>query len=224
MEAVHGDRQLSKWRVEHSIGGAGEFHHRDPPPGRLAVFHEVERPTLVLGSAQDVSAVEVRVADRLGIDVVSRRSGGAAVLLMPSESVWLDLSIGPEDPLWRSDVAEAMIWVGEVWRRALRAVGVDASVHRGAMLTTPWSVAVCFAGIGPGEVVGGSGSKIVGVSQRRTRSYARFQTVCHLRWRPELVAALVAEPRPRSAELTSLVESVTVDRATLVASLAAALP
>lgn len=188
------------------------------------MFHAVERPTLVLGSAQDVSAVEVRVADRLGIDVVSRRSGGTAVLLIPGEHVWLDLSIGPEDPLWCVDVAEAMIWVGEVWRRALHAIGVEAIVHRGAMVTTRWSGAVCFAGVGPGELVAGSGAKIVGISQRRTRSYARFQTVCHLRWRPELVAALAADARPRSAELALLVESVTADRATLVASLIAALP
>jgi hypothetical protein len=33
---------------------------------------------------------------------------------------------------------------------------------------------VCFASVGPGEVVRG-GSKVVGVSQRRTKDAARFQ-------------------------------------------------
>jgi lipoate-protein ligase A len=79
--------------------------------------------------------------------------------------------------------------VGAWWQRALAALGVDTEVHRGAMVRNRWSSVICFAGIGPGEVLAG-GRKVVGVSQRRTRSMARFQTAALLHWRPALLAAL----------------------------------
>jgi hypothetical protein len=58
--------------------------------------------------------------------------------------------------------------------------------------------------VGTGEVIAGA-AKLVGISQRRTRTWARFQTMVHLRWRPEVVAALVAAPRPRAEEIAGLV-------------------
>jgi hypothetical protein len=73
------------------------------------------------------------------------------------------------------------------------------------MVRSRWSSDVCFAGIGPGEVMVGQ-SKLVGVSQRRTRSAARFQTMVHLRWRPDVVASLVAES-PSAQELAPLVKT-----------------
>ena len=42
---------------------------------------------------------------------------------------------------------------------------------------------------GPGEVMVGE-AKLVGISQRRTRDAARFQTMVHLRWRPDTVAGV----------------------------------
>jgi len=53
-------------------------------------------------------------------------------------------------------------------------------------------------------------SKLVGISQRRTREYARFQSMCHLRWRPELVTALVAAPRPSAAMLATVAQPARV--------------
>jgi len=198
---------MSSWRIVHSHGDAGAFHTTDPRPQRSATFHTVSQPTLVLGSAQSEAAVDQRIGGALGVEVVRRRSGGGAVLLLPGEFVWLDLVIPTGDPLWLDDVGQAMVWVGELWQRALAEIDIHASVHREGMVTTRWSRQVCFAGVGTGEVMAGS-SKLVGISQRRTREFARFQSMCHLRWRPELVAALVASPRPRAAELASAVGSV----------------
>ena len=65
------------WSVEHSHGDAGAFHAGDPTAQRSATFHTVERPTLVLGSAQLDADVDQRVASSLRIDVARRRSGGA---------------------------------------------------------------------------------------------------------------------------------------------------
>lgn len=188
------------WIIEHVHGDAGAFHQADPVARRSATFLTVASPTLVLGSAQRDDDVDRGVARSLGVEVVHRRSGGGAVLLLPDEFVWLDLVIPAGDPLWLDDVGRAMLWVGELWQRALSSVGVAGEVHRSALVTTTWSRQVCFAGVGTGEVMADC-SKLVGISQRRTRGYARFQSMCHLRWRPELAAALVAAPRPSAAEL-----------------------
>ena len=158
---------------------------------RTATFFEVDEPTLVLGSAQHFDLVDAGTALRKGIRVVRRRSGGGGVLLMPGECVWLDLEIPADDERWHADVGRAMWWVGELWCAALGELEPDAVVHRGPMLRTAWSADVCFSGTGPGEVLRGE-SKLVGISQRRTRAAARFQTMIHRRWRPDVVAALVS--------------------------------
>lgn len=209
---------VGSWRVFSSNGDAGAFHSTEPRTGRSATFHSVERPTLVLGSAQPDSDVNHRVATALGVDVVRRRSGGGAVLLMPDEVIWLDVVIPAGDPLWLADVGLAMVWVGELWRRALAELGVVGEVHRRGLVTTEWSRQVCFAGVGTGEVMSGA-SKLVGVSQRRTREYARFQSMCHLRWRPELVAALVCPPHPRAATIATAARAVEAAPRALRASL-----
>jgi hypothetical protein len=77
---------------------------------------------------------------------------------------------------------------------------------------------ICFAGLGSGEVLL-AGRKLVGISQRRTRSAARFQSLCHLRWRPETVVALVAAPRIAAAELAPLVACLPVSSAEITAAL-----
>lgn len=178
---------------------------------RSATFHVVSTTTLVLGSAQRDAAVDDRVARTLGIAVVKRRSGGGAVLLVPGEFVWLDLVIPAGDALWADDIGQSMVWVGQLWQRALAELGVAVDVTTATGGDAHWARQVCFAGIGNGEVVAadaGVERKVVGVSQRRTRAVARFQSLCHLRWRPELVAALVAPPRPLATDLVARVAAV----------------
>ncbi len=195
----------AEWLVTESEGDAGEFHLTDPQPVRSATFYAVSATTLVLGSAQRDDVAD-RVARALDIAVVRRRSGGGAVLLVPGEFVWLDLVIPVGDKLWVDDVAAAMLWVGELWQRALGELRVATAVSIESV-RSPWSQQVCFAGVGSGEVVFND-RKFVGVSQRRTRAAARFQSLCHLRWRPELVAALVASPRPLATDLVNGVATV----------------
>lgn len=211
------------WSINESVGDAGEFHARDPQAIRSVTFHTVDTTTLVLGSAQHDSDVDRRVTAALSADVVKRRSGGGAVLLLPGEFVWLDLMLPVGDGLWEDDVAKAMVWVGELWLRAFNELGLAAHVHTDALVESQWSRQVCFAGKGTGEVFTGE-RKLVGVSQRRTRDAARFQSMCHLRWRPELVAALVAAPRPLSTELATLVAIAEVDPGALRDALIRNLP
>ena len=209
------------WRIQHVHGDAAAFHTADAVPSRSVTFVTVERPTLVLGSAQPDDAVDRHVADALGVEVVRRRSGGGAVLLLPDECVWADVVIPADDPLWDTDVARSMVWVGQWWRRALPTT---SSVHRGPLVSNEWSRQVCWAGVGTGEVLAPDGAKLVGISQRRTRESARFQTMCHLRSRPELVAALVAAPRPTASVVASLTAVVATTAEHLTSTLVDHLP
>ncbi len=190
---------MPDWRIEHlADDDVGAFHARPLGDQRSATFFQVRSPTLVAGSSQRDESIDADAAARLGIDVVRRRSGGGGVLLLPGEHVWLDLEIPASDALWNDDVGRATWWVGELWRAALAPFAPLATVHTGRMQRTRWSEDICFAGVGPGEVLVGD-AKLVGISQRRTRLAARFQTMVHLRWRPEEVVALVAVTPPAEA-------------------------
>ena len=221
------------WVIEHLHGDGAEFHDRVPGGSRALWWLEVDRPLLALGSTQQFDRVDERVASAFGVSTVRRRSGGGGVLLLPGEFVWVDLVVPVDDALWDDDVGRAAHWVGSLWCEVLAGLGFAATVHRGPMIKSRWSSQVCFSGTGPGEVLGATGRKLVGISQRRTRHWARFQTMCHLRWRPELVAALVAAPRPRPEDIAAAaialggaenVVSPGPTARTVVAALVAALP
>lgn len=186
MRAISQGLTLSTgWRVEAVALDVAEAHAADltgEDAKRMVRVHRVMRPTLVLGSAQPADHVDADAAARAGVDVVRRRSGGGAVLLTPDDVVWLDVIVPAGDPLWVDDVGRAFEWLGDVWVRALAAVGIrGAEAHRGALVRGNWSDRVCFAGLGPGEVTV-EGAKVVGISQRRTRHAARFQCAALLRW------------------------------------------
>lgn len=204
MPAEVGDHH-HRWLVRHSEGPAGPFHARevpsDPPP--TLWVHRVPRPALVLGSTQADDVVDRAAADRLGVEVARRRSGGGLVLVHPDHARWVDVVIPRHDPRWVDDVGRAFDWLGRAWADAVRAVlpvGEAAATHHhaGRLVTTRWSTLLCFAGLGPGEVTV-AGSKVVGISQRRTRSWARFQCLVLAQPDLDLLAALVtpgARPGP----------------------------
>ena len=213
---------MPSWRIEHRSGDVGDFHTRElPTDQRVATYFRAESPVLVLGSSQRDVSVDGDAATRHGIDVVRRRSGGGGVLLWPDEFVWLDLEIPADDALWSEDVGRSMWWVGELWRSALADLEPLAVVHHGRMISTRWSSDVCFAGTGPGEVMVDD-AKLVGISQRRTRQAVRFQTMVHLRWRPDIVASLVADG-PSVEELASVVKPCVASSTEITARLTAAL-
>jgi lipoate---protein ligase len=190
------------WRVGVRRGSAASLHGHVPDgEARVAEWYEVDRPALVLGSAQRDHVVDLAACTAAGVDVVRRRSGGGVVLLVPGESLWLDVVVPRGDPRWEDDVAAAMWWLGDVWCEALLATGApSASVHRGRLMHTHWSRLVCFDGLGSGEVVV-EDRKAVGISQRRTRDWVRLQSSIHLEWRAELLVSLLAPPSPTVADL-----------------------
>jgi len=204
---------VARWDVVRAKGDARGFHSHGVPAGaqRSVRLLEVSGSALALGSTQSIDDVDLAAAKRLNVDVFNRQSGGGAVLLDPGAQLWVDVVIGRSDPLWNDDVSLASQWLGDVWVEALRSVGIEGVVHRGAMVTNELSSVVCFAGLAAGEVTV-DGAKVVGISQRRTRAGARFQCSVPLRWEIARHAELLA---PGLAASRGLLDEVRVFPATL---------
>jgi lipoate-protein ligase A len=136
--------------------------------------------------------------------------------------LWADVFVPAGDPLWTDDVGHAFRWLGPVWTSALHALGVDARWHEGPLLETRWSRLVCFAGVGPGEVLVGD-RKVVGMSQRRTRAGARFQCAALRVWDADALLAVLALPGDErddaAAELRTVASGVDADLERLEAAL-----
>jgi len=222
--------------VRRLAGRAGELHAIDAwAPGDHAAVTGAEvwvltasRPAVVLGSRQDMSAIDLAACDRVGIDVTRRRSGGGMVLVEPQQMTWIDVLVPAGDHRWHADVPASMRWCGERWRRALAVVGFeDAGVAEASSMSCgPLSSLVCFAGVGHGEVVTADGAKLVGISQRRTRDGCRFQCAVHHRWRPDVLAPLLAAGHRADAAALDAVAVATIEATSaedLGTSLAAAL-
>jgi len=176
-------------------GTAAELHHNVLPVERGVWLLTPTRPAIVLGSSQKDEDVDHAFCAANGIDVVRRRSGGGAVYVHPTESLWIDIVVPRGDALWNDDIGKSMWWIGDWWVALLADAGVvSAQVHRGAFERNDWSDIVCFAGKGSGEVFpqeSHAQQKIVGISQRRTRDYARFQCIAYFQWNAALHAAML---------------------------------
>lgn len=220
---------MTGWSVEARTGSAADLHgDAGEASGRTVRLCEVVAPAVVLGSTQPPEAVDREAAAAAGVAVVRRRSGGGAVLVAPGAQVWVEAWLPSGDPLLDPDVGRSFLWFGEAWRRALADLGVAASVHDGAWQPGPWGRAVCFAGRGPGEVLGPAGAKLVGLAQRRTRAGARFQSSALLRWEPERLVRLLAlddaAARAARRDLETVAAPVGVDPTDLTDRLLGHLP
>jgi lipoate---protein ligase len=216
----------SPYRLVRSRSTAADFHGRavlDSAP-REIWQHDVTAAALVLGSTQDRSVVDLDACRRAGVDVVRRRSGGGAVLLVPGEVTWIDVIIPSGAPGWSDDVHGPMVWFGRHLAEVITTLtGADIAVHDAAMRTSPWSTHVCFDGVGAGELLL-EGRKLVGISQRRTRHAARLQCCWYSSYAPEsLVQLLDPANRPAAIDLAPVATLPAALADTIVAALADAL-
>lgn len=200
------------WSVERVVGDPGRIHARVPADDIAPTLWVVQTsaPALVLGSTQRDDVVDADACRAAGIDVVRRRSGGSAVLVVPGEMLWVDVILPSSHPAWDDDVVRSAWWIGDIWSAALGDLGVTGTrVHHGALVPSPLSPLVCFAGMGAGEVMVGD-AKLVGISQRRTRHHARFQCLLHHVWRPETIdALLLPDPADAPGVRTSRLAAIT---------------
>ncbi|MFV0258348.1 MAG: lipoyl protein ligase domain-containing protein [Acidimicrobiales bacterium] len=206
------------WTVTTTTGTAADLHDRaEPEPADHRVWiHTITAPALVLGSTQDATVVDRRAATAHGVEICRRRTGGGLVDLVPGRHCWIDVIIPATSPWWEADVGRAFHWLGEVWARTvadLVTADHQVTVHRDRPRRREAGRVICFAGVGAGEVilrpatldlpphptppprptlpVGAKvvGAKVVGLSQRRWRTGARFQGALLWDWTPELLAS-----------------------------------
>ncbi len=186
-------RRVGRWSVERISGTAAEVHARELPAAFEPTVWLIEASdtSVVLGSAQRDTYLDHARARQLGLEVVRRRSGGGAVLVVPGELLWVDVLVPVGDVLWSDDVGRSFHPLGQLWAEVVAALGVRTALHLGGFERSPASDVVCFAGRGPGEVFVAD-AKVVGMAQRRTRAGARFQCALSLRWRPQPLVEVFA--------------------------------
>lgn len=180
----------------------------DPGPTTASVrVLDAASTAVVLGSTQPADVVDAAAAADMGWEVARRRSGGAAVVVGPGQVLWVDVVLPTADPRSDPDITGAGRWLGALWADSLHDAGIHgARAWGGGMVRTEWSPLVCFAGLGPGEVVV-DGRKVVGFSQRRTRAGALFQCAVLLRWAPaELLHVLRLDRSRRDRAATALAD------------------
>ena len=230
---MHGSNILptlpnSSWKLYTEHVSAGAQHGRDLVAERAVWDVRITQKAMVLGSRQDVSLLNGELCSRDGIEVVRRRSGGGIVFLAPGEHVWLDVVVPRGDVLWSNDVAQASWWLGDVWVQTLNALGKNnVSVHHESLSSDQWGDLLCFAGVGPGEVVqrnDESLSKLVGISQRRTRDYARFQCTIYSKWNPRDVEMYVMNTPGNLSEIAHRVAVVQASQQAIVDTFVSYLP
>lgn len=189
----------SDWRILRRRSTAAEFHALAiPDPAEPEIWvHEITRPALVLGSTQRGDGVaDDEACRRAGVEVVRRRSGGGAVLLMPGEVEWVDVILPAGSMGWDDDVHRPMVWLGQRLASAFTAAGLSGThVHDAAMVSTEHSRLICFDGIGPGELTLDD-AKLVGISQRRTRAAARLQCCWYTSYEPAALTNLLVDAPP----------------------------
>jgi lipoate-protein ligase A len=182
----------------------------DPLGARLACVCLPLDQAVVIGSAQPESDFDGERLAAAGVDLVRRRSGGGAVLVVPGLQVWLDVFVPNGDALAETDVGKSFHWLGDVFAAAIASVlgtslgQAEVEVNRGPRQSTPWSRTLCYTGLGAGEVTV-AGRKVVGMSQRRERSGAWIHAMALLSHRAgELADLLAGPPERRSAARASL--------------------
>ncbi len=205
---------LMEWGRHDWTGTAADFHAMELPAERALWWCQVQDPTVILGSTQTVDDVDQNIAVESGLLVSRRRSGGGAVFVHPTDSVWVDITISRNDPLWKDDVVQSMLWLGDLFVAALSS-WVQAQVYRDSFSTGVDGRVVCFASSSPGEVFVGT-DKLVGISQRRSRDGARFQCVLYRQWQPAEWSHVLASPDVRSRVADIPVATLDIPALTLV--------
>jgi lipoate-protein ligase A len=132
--------------------------------GPLLRTYAWARPTLSLGYFQALDQVAERgAAERLGVDVVRRFTGGGAIL--HHQELTFALALPASHPWAALDVSAGYLEITRPLLGILRRLGVDASFRGGS--GPERKAANCFAGAACPDIVV-QGRKLFGSAQRRS--------------------------------------------------------
>ena len=136
LAAVPADGVLSaallRFSLEHTAGPARSLHDRAiPDPAHPTIWwHEVTDRRSCSARASPSRRSTRSPAPRAGIDVVRRRSGGGAVLLVPGEVFWLDVIVPRQRDTSLDDVRASMCRIGSIVCDALVAAAPGLAERR----------------------------------------------------------------------------------------------
>ncbi len=166
------------WSVETRKGTAQELHDAPAPTlteGGLVVFNKCERDALVLGSAQSVELVDPGALEASNVELVKRSTGGGIVYIDAAADLWIDFYLPASDERTQAHLEGSFDWLGHLWLEAIGETNLELSISSSKPSSpTSESGLYCFGSPGFGEVCSAT-HKIVGISQRRTRDFSKFQ-------------------------------------------------
>jgi len=161
-------------------------------------FYAWSAPTLSIGRNQRLAdTVDLEACSSLGVDLVRRPTGGAAVL--HEHEVTYALSVPASDPLLGGGFRGALAALAEALARGLRLAGVPAGRSTGAGngAGSRRREPACFFASAPDELVA-EGLKVAGAAQWRLPRAVLQHGSIPLRIDPERIERLTGGGRRRS--------------------------
>lgn len=178
-------------------------------------FYSWNAPAVSLGAAQASSELNLGHCSRVGINIVRRASGGAAVL--HEAHLGFSLILPSDHWLVAGDIVHSYERLGRTLSTALRTLGatVELIAPEEARTFRPPGLAAraCLAGYGPWEPRF-DGRKLAGHAQVRRRGVVLYHAIIPIRGDPAALAQLLAGTKDEIAAagetLTKLVGSVEI--------------
>lgn len=150
------------------------------------LFWQYDQAAVIMGCSQRPDDGQMQRAERAGLPLLRRRSGGGAVLAGP----WMlsvTVFIPTDHPVAKQNIIEIFSWLEQIWIDTLHACGVpckgvdqtmiDHSKVVSQQLELKWA---CYAALSHGEVVSEDGRKLVGLAQIRKRKGVALVSGLHL--------------------------------------------
>jgi len=164
----------------------------------VVLVAEPREPSVVLGSTTAREAFDLERLCAGGLRVVSRGSGGGAVVVAPGAQLWLHVFLPAHDARFDRHLGRSFVWLGERVAAALTGLGLQGvELVRERVEPAPLARLVCFAGWGWGEVAIG-GRKVAGLAQRRRRDGAMFQLAVLVENHQDVLIDALRAPVPGS--------------------------
>ncbi|MHB8190356.1 MAG: lipoyl protein ligase domain-containing protein [Ferrimicrobium sp.] len=213
------------WQVDRVVSSTEAMHRwwPDELDGRSLVAVEPIDTAVVLGSSTPEGFFDIDRFEAAGVKVVRRASGGGAVLIAPGAQIWLGIYLASTDVLVERDIGRSFAWLGSALAPVISSwTTQEAQVVIERQPASELARRICFGGLGFGEITV-CGDKVVGLSQRRTRSIVSYQVSVLWHDRQSELLSYLKEPaldltglEPGSKLATIGLDEWGGDRATLV--------
>ncbi len=150
------------------------------------LFWQYDQAAVIMGCSQRPDDGQIQRAERAGLPLLRRRSGGGAVLAGP----WMlsvTVFIPPDHPVAKQNIIEIFSWLEQIWLDTLHHCGVPCKGVDQAMIDQSKVVSqardlkwACYAALSHGEIVSEDGRKLVGLAQIRKRKGIALVSGLHL--------------------------------------------